>query len=114
MAGCACATPTAPPASCAPPRSGGSRRRVAARGGTAIAVLGAGAWGTALAAVLAPRHEVALWARDPAQAQAIRAARRNQKYLPEVELPANLTITSGEIPKADLVLIATPVSGMRE
>jgi glycerol-3-phosphate dehydrogenase (NAD(P)+) len=61
---------------------------------TALAVLGAGAWGTALAAVLASRHRVALWARDPAQAQAIAAVRRNVRYLPEIALPESLAIGS--------------------
>ena len=58
-----------------------------------IAVLGAGAWGTALAAVLSGRHGVTLWARDAAQAEAIARERRNRRYLPEVELPATLTVT---------------------
>ena len=44
-----------------------------------VAVLGAGAWGTALASVLSARLEVALWARDRAQAQAIAASRRNER-----------------------------------
>ena len=47
-----------------------------------IAILGAGAWGTALAGTLAARHEAVLWARDAGQAQAIDAARRNERYLP--------------------------------
>ena len=56
---------------------------------TRVAVLGAGAWGTAIAAVLAARLEVALWARDPTQAAAHRAqARRNERYLPGIALPA--------------------------
>ena len=42
---------------------------------TRVAVLGAGAWGTAIAAVLASRLEVALWARDAAQAAAIAGTR---------------------------------------
>jgi len=82
-----------------------------------IGVLGAGAWGTALAATLAPRHGVRLWARDPAQARAIAAARRNQRYLPEIELPAALRVT-GELQVAlegaDLLLAATPVAGLRD
>jgi glycerol-3-phosphate dehydrogenase (NAD(P)+) len=83
---------------------------------SALAVLGAGAWGTALAAVLAPRHRVALWARDPAQAAAIGSARRNQKYLPEIELPSSLSVTadaSAALAGSDLALIATPVAGLQ-
>jgi len=82
-----------------------------------IGVLGAGAWGTALAATLAPRHGVRLWARDPAQARAIAAARRNQRYLPEIELPAALRVTGelrAALEGADLLLAATPVAGLRD
>ncbi len=55
-----------------------------------IAVLGSGAWGTALAVSFAPRHRVTLWARDAEQIAAMRSARRNQRYLPDVMLPAEL------------------------
>lgn len=80
------------------------------------AILGAGAWGTALAAALASRHAVTLWARDPAQAGAIDAARRNQRYLPEIALPDAVRITAdlGEsISDAGLVVLAAPVAGLR-
>jgi glycerol-3-phosphate dehydrogenase (NAD(P)+) len=80
-------------------------------------VLGAGAWGTAIAAVLSARLEVALWARDSAQAEAICASRYNQRYLPGVALPAPLAVTSDlarALEGAALVLAATPVAGLRE
>jgi glycerol-3-phosphate dehydrogenase (NAD(P)+) len=83
---------------------------------TALAVLGAGAWGTALAAVLSARHRVALWARDPVQAQAIAAARRNVRYLPDVALPDTLSIGSdldAALAGAELLVAATPVAGLR-
>ena len=57
-----------------------------------IAVLGAGAWGTAMAAALATRHDTVLWARDATQAEAMAQQRRNARYLPEVELPQALRI----------------------
>jgi glycerol-3-phosphate dehydrogenase (NAD(P)+) len=79
-----------------------------------IAVLGAGAWGTALAAVLSTRHSVALWARDAAQAEAIARERRNRKYLPEIELPARLAVTGRWPEAADLLIAATPVAGLRD
>jgi glycerol-3-phosphate dehydrogenase (NAD(P)+) len=79
-----------------------------------IAVLGAGAWGTALAAVLSARHTVTLWARDAAQADAIARERRNRKYLPEIELPAQLAVSSRWPEQADLLIAATPVAGLRE
>ena len=80
-------------------------------------MLGAGAWGTAVASALSGRLDVALWVRDRAQADGIRSARRNERYLPEIELPASLEIT-GDLPAAvrgaALALVATPVSGLRE
>jgi glycerol-3-phosphate dehydrogenase (NAD(P)+) len=82
-----------------------------------IAVLGAGAWGTALACALAPRREVVLWARDARQAEAMRAARRNARYLPEIELPASLAVTAElreALSDAALLVAATPVAGLRE
>ena len=51
-------------------------------------VLGAGSWGTALALLLAERGvQVQLWGRDTALMEAIRLTRRNERYLPEGELP---------------------------
>jgi glycerol-3-phosphate dehydrogenase (NAD(P)+) len=78
-----------------------------------VAVLGAGAWGTSIATVLAPRLEVTLWARDAAQAQAMARTRRNERYLPGVTIPAAVKITA-ELPSADLFLAAVPVSGLRQ
>jgi len=79
-----------------------------------LAVLGAGAWGTAIACALAARHDVSLWARDAAQAGKISATRRNQRYLPAATLPASVRVTA-ELPReADLFLVATPVAGLRE
>ncbi len=84
-----------------------------------IAVLGAGAWGTALAVAAAPRHEVLLWGRDAAQVAAMQAQHCNQRYLPGVSLPADLQLSSDHgqaLAHADggLVIIATPMSGLRE
>jgi len=82
-----------------------------------LAVLGAGAWGTALAAVLAQRHEVRLWARDRAQAGAIARERCNSRYLPQITLPAALAVgadADAALDGAQLALVATTVSGLRE
>jgi glycerol-3-phosphate dehydrogenase (NAD(P)+) len=81
---------------------------------TRIGVLGAGAWGTALAAALAARHAVTLWARDAAQAEAIGRARRNARYLPEIELPAALQVSARWPEGPHLLVVATPVAGLRE
>jgi len=59
-----------------------------------IAVLGAGSWGTALANVLASNgHSTQLWAYEPAVALDVRANRRNEKYLPDVDLETALGAT---------------------
>ncbi len=84
---------------------------------TKVAVLGAGAWGTAIAGVLAGRLEVALWTRDPAQAQAMARERRNARYLPGIDIPSAVAIGSdlpAALAQARLVLAATPVAGLRE
>lgn len=83
-----------------------------------IAVLGAGAWGTALAVSAADRHEVLLWARDEAQAAAMLASGRNERYLPEVSLPAPLRISAQwaeavQWGASGLLVVATPMSGLR-
>jgi glycerol-3-phosphate dehydrogenase (NAD(P)+) len=84
-----------------------------------LALLGAGAWGTALAVQAAPRHAVLLWARDAAHARAIDAARENIRYLPGVALPSSLTVTADRDAAlrhaaGGLIVIATPMAGLRE
>ena len=82
-----------------------------------IAILGAGAWGTALAVKLAPRFAIALWARDPAQAEALRATRRNARYLPDFVLPHAIHVTAqlnDAVHGAHCVIVATPAAGLRE
>ena len=82
-----------------------------------VAVLGAGAWGTAISCVLAARLEVTLWARDAAQAATIGTSRRNERYLPGFELPSTVKVTADlaeATQGARLVLAATPVAGLRD
>ncbi len=84
-----------------------------------IAVLGAGAWGTALAISASARHDVLLWARDTTQAAEMQATRRNPRYLPHAQLPAALHVTDQHeqalAHAADgLTVIATPTAGLRE
>jgi glycerol-3-phosphate dehydrogenase (NAD(P)+) len=84
-----------------------------------ILVIGAGAWGTAVAVSSAARHQVTLWARDAALATDLRASRTNARYLPGVALPAGLQLQGGDVPLAeaikdqDLIILATPVSAAR-
>jgi glycerol-3-phosphate dehydrogenase (NAD(P)+) len=88
-----------------------------------IIVLGAGAWGTALAASAASQpasHAVTLWARDAAQLAALQAQHENARYLPGVRLPAALAFSAAPVTEldalaadADLVLVATPMAALR-
>jgi glycerol-3-phosphate dehydrogenase (NAD(P)+) len=83
-----------------------------------IRVIGAGAWGTALAINAARHgHVVTLWARDAAQAQAMQRERRNSRYLGAAEFPANLRVSDGDVSVAvqgaDLIVIGTPMAGLR-
>lgn len=89
-----------------------------------IVVLGAGAWGTALAIGAAAQdgefRQVTLWARDAQQAEDMRSRRENRRYLPDVVLPPSLTVISGPLQgpstalaRADLVVIGTPMAGLR-
>ncbi len=86
----------------------------------AIAVLGAGAWGTAIACHLARRHPVLLWAREPGQVAAMAADRSNERYLESVTFPPAVTITgrlADAVAAADrnsLIVVATPMVGLRE
>jgi len=82
-----------------------------------LAIFGAGAWGTALAIAFCRRHEVALWARDPRLAEAMRATRENAPYLPGHTLPPEIRIESELATAArgsELNLAATPLAGLRE
>lgn len=81
-----------------------------------LAVLGAGAWGTALATSFAAYHTTTLWSRDLALVDLMHARRENTRYLPGCGLPRDLAIESDfatAIGQADLLLIATPFAGLR-
>lgn len=78
-----------------------------------IAILGAGAWGTALALSLAhqKRHDLTLWAHTPSHAEAMVANRENTKFLPGFALPESLRITHDLQQAAqdhDVLLSVTP------
>jgi glycerol-3-phosphate dehydrogenase (NAD(P)+) len=81
-----------------------------------LAVLGAGAWGTALAISFEAHHRVVLWTRDAAQRDALRAT-RSSRYLAQVPLPVGIEIAdtvAEAVREAELVLIVTPTAGLRE
>lgn len=84
-----------------------------------IAILGAGAWGTALAISLARRggHELVLWVHSPTLAEAMTETGRNTSYLPNAMVPMDVQITSdlpAAIFEADIILCVTPSQNLRE
>jgi glycerol-3-phosphate dehydrogenase (NAD(P)+) len=83
-----------------------------------IAVLGSGAWGTALGLILGQnRHQVIMWGPRPAQLAEIQRSGQNERYLPGIKLPADWTYAP-EIPSAvqnaDAVVLAVPSKAFRE
>jgi glycerol-3-phosphate dehydrogenase (NAD(P)+) len=81
-----------------------------------IAVLGAGAWGTALAIAFAGRHAVSLWARDATRVADMARLRENQRYLPACPFPPALQVTADlktALSAADLAILAAPLAGLR-
>src|SRR3954447_2269420 len=89
-----------------------------------ITILGAGAWGTAVAIALAARHDVVLWGRDAAAMRATDAARENSAYLPGFALPPRLRasfdfdaalahLDASAPGAAPLLIAACPVAGLR-
>jgi glycerol-3-phosphate dehydrogenase (NAD(P)+) len=82
-----------------------------------LTLLGAGAWGTALAVSVAARQPTLLWARDAAQCVAMHDSRLNERYLPGIALPPELAVTSDfdaalAHARGGLAIIATPMSGL--
>lgn len=82
-----------------------------------IAILGAGAWGTALALSFAGRHAVTLWTWQAAHAEALLQDRENRLFLPGFPLPATIAISAdlaAAVASADMALVATPMAGLRD
>jgi glycerol-3-phosphate dehydrogenase (NAD(P)+) len=81
-----------------------------------IAVLGAGAWGTALAIAFAGRHAVTLWARDPVGVADMAGRRENRRYLAGCPFPPALQVTAElkvALNASDLAILAAPLAGLR-
>ena len=81
-----------------------------------VAILGSGAWGTALAVSFAPRHQVTLWSREAEEIEAMVRDHYNRRFLPDIPLPAELELSTslGEaLAGAELVIVAVPVAGLR-
>jgi glycerol-3-phosphate dehydrogenase (NAD(P)+) len=84
-----------------------------------VTVLGAGAWGTALAVSVAPRCATWLWARDANQAVQMRSMRRNTRYLGDVVLPPSLHVAADfaaavRHAQGGLLIVATPMAALGE
>ena len=97
-----------------------NQNKPATSGVRKVSVLGAGAWGTAVAIALAQRHDVLLWGRNSAALQAMGDARENTEYLPGHPFPDRLQVAAGfdaalaHAAGADGLLIAAcPVAGLR-
>jgi glycerol-3-phosphate dehydrogenase (NAD(P)+) len=81
-----------------------------------IAVLGAGAWGTALAMNISERHQVSLWARNAGHVSGMRKARANPKYLGDFKFNDQLQVEDDlqtALTGADLILSVVPTAGFR-
>ncbi len=84
--------------------------------GPGVAVIGAGAWGTTLARILAQREPVTLLCHSPATAARIQESRRNEARLPGIDLPPTLVATADPAAirtAVDLVVFATPSAHLR-
>ena len=81
-----------------------------------LSVIGAGAWGTALALTFAADHEVSLLAIDEAEASPLIRDRENRRFLPGIRLPESMRIAHGTdgLDAADLILVVTPVAALRD
>ena len=78
---------------------------------TRVAVIGAGAWGTALAAAVARNGTgVTLWGRDRRVLDAVRLEQQNPRYLPGIQLPAGINTTDDldAAARACALILATP------
>jgi glycerol-3-phosphate dehydrogenase (NAD(P)+) len=82
---------------------------------TTFGVIGAGAWGTALASTLAGNGPVTLWAREPDVVGAINATRENALFLPGIPLPAGITATTdlADMAACDIILVVVPAQHLR-
>ncbi len=82
-----------------------------------VAVIGAGSWGTTVAAIAARRVPTVLWARRAEVARSITVDRSNPDYLPGVVLPPGLRATTSEaeaVSDATVVVMAVPSHGFRQ
>lgn len=81
-----------------------------------ITLLGAGAWGTALAIAFAGKHAVTLWSREEDVAAELLSSRENRRFFPGYRLPESVAVSTdfaAAVAGAELLVIATPTAGLR-
>ena len=81
-----------------------------------ITLLGAGAWGTALAIAFAGKHEVTLWSREEDVAVDLLKTRENTRFFPGYRLPDAVAVSTdfaAAVASAELLVVATPIAGLR-
>lgn len=81
-----------------------------------ITLLGAGAWGTALAIAFAGKHDVVLWSREADVAVDLQNTRENHRFFPGYKLPESVAISTdfaAAVAGAELLVVATPIAGLR-
>ncbi len=83
-----------------------------------IGVLGGGSWGTALSILLANKgYDLDMWIRSENQVEAIKTTRMNNRYLPNINLPDNIGVSSdmeSALYKKDIILMCVPTHAVRE
>ncbi len=80
-------------------------------------ILGAGSWGTALAVQLAKKNEIKVWEFDAKQVQIINETRTNEKFLPGINLPSNISLTTDMadvVNKSDVIFFVVPSHVLRQ
>ncbi len=81
-----------------------------------LTIIGAGAWGTALAMTFGIRHALTLWTREEEVTRTLRETRENKRFLPGYRLPDAVEIAddfSAAVASAELLILATPLIGFR-
>ena len=81
-----------------------------------LAILGAGAWGTALAIAFAEHNAVTLWSRETDVAADLLLQRENRRFFPGYFLPSSVQVATefaSALAGAEVVLVATPMAGLR-
>ncbi|MFG1949231.1 2-dehydropantoate 2-reductase N-terminal domain-containing protein [Nonomuraea sp. NPDC048826] len=82
-----------------------------------ISVLGAGSWGTTVAALVCKRHDTLVWSRDPGVAEEINARHHNQVYLPGFDLPEALRGSDdlgAAADRAQVLIVGVPSHAFRQ